>query len=335
MTNTINDANQIEHPESSGAERVEAGLLLAAAERIVPQGGNRRDLAARFLAGARSSGLDLSHTYAVFERTTGGREPLARQACFAIPGPGRTAMLLASPPRTTRPETRSDQDERDACVRNAIGSLADSDVRIAQALPDPSETWACSAYERAGMRLVGELAYLSRPLPGARVTPGALPPGVSIRPVDSLSPGSSGRRALTDLLARTYEGTLDCPELCGLRDADDILESHLAAGVFDPRHWLMAHEGGREIGCCLVSETADGATAELVYVGLVPEARVRRLARRLLETSISGLGSCRAQRLVCAVDRRNHPATRVYNALGFREFASRRALVHPIGPGAR
>ncbi|MEL6796711.1 MAG: hypothetical protein AAFO89_07785, partial [Planctomycetota bacterium] len=95
----INDADQPENRSEPVAMRVAGESLFAAAMRIVPQDGNRRDLAARFLAGARSSGLDLTHAFAVIDANAGGIEPVARQACFAIPGPGRTAMLFLSGPR--------------------------------------------------------------------------------------------------------------------------------------------------------------------------------------------------------------------------------------------
>lgn len=324
----INDADQTEHsPMPAEAERIEGEMLVAAAERIVPPAGNRRDQAIRFLAGARASGLDLSHTFAVIDRSSQSRPPWARQACFAIPGPGRTAMLLPSPPLSSGPETERDREERDVCIRKSLESLASSDVKLAQALPDPADTWACEAFVRAGLREVGDLAYLSLVLSGSRRRPPEPPSGVELRRAGRLTRGADDRRRLLDLLDRTYEGTLDCPELCGMRDIEDILDSHLSAGEFDERHWLIARDATGDVGCCLVSLTDQGATGELAYIGFAPEARGRGLARWLLQTSIYGLRATRAQRLVCAVDRRNAPAARLYESLGFREFASRRALV--------
>ena len=327
----INDADQPENRSEPVAVRVTGESLFAAAMRIVPQDGNRRDLAARFLAGARSSGLDLTHAFAVIDGKAGGIEPVARQACFAIPGPGRTAMLFLSGPRPSGGDDALSAPERDACVREAIRSVGASEVTLVQALPDPNDDWACSCFDRIGMQNVGELAYLSRRLTGVRPESRPhTPDGLSLRACGDLKASQPDRDRLCDLLARSYEGTLDCPELCGMRDVADILDSHLAAGTFDPRHWLIARENGADVGCCLVSLNDEGATAELVYIGLPPEARGRGTARWLLETSIWGLRTTPAQQMVCAVDRRNVPASALYNGMGFREFAARRALVTPV-----
>lgn len=326
--------NVSEEPENESkavAERVEGEELFAAAQRIVPQTGNRRDLAARFLAGARASGLDLSHAFAVLDRSSPGRAPTARQACFAVPGPGRTAMLFLSGPPVANRETGDADAERDACVRGAIASVATAGVRLVQALPDPAEEWACSCFERVGLRSVGDLAYLSRHLGGVRPESRPhTPEGLRLRDCGNLRAGSDNRSRLCDLLTRTYNDTLDCPELCGMRDVDDIVESHLAAGAFDARHWLIASDGSRDVGCCLVSLNDDGATAELVYVGLDPSARGKGIARWLLQTSMWGLRTTAAQQMVCAVDKRNTPAAKLYADLGFREFAQRRALVKQV-----
>ena len=327
----INEPSQPENPGTPIAHRVAGEALFAAAQRIVPQTGNRRDLAARFLAGARAAGLDLTHAFAVLDPNSNALIPTARQACLAIPGPGKTAMLFLSGPTRSVTEGEAADAERDACVRGAIGSIAQTDVNLVQALPDPADGWACACFERAGMQSVGELAYLSRRLGGGR--PEArpdTPDGLHLRDPGELRTSAADRARLCDLLTRTYEGTLDCPELCGMRQAGDILESHLAAGSFDKRHWLIAHDGSRDVGCCLVSLNDDGATAELVYIGLTPEARGKGAARWLLQTSMWGLRTTPAQQVVCAVDRRNFPAARLYADMGFREFASRRALVMPV-----
>lgn len=331
----INDPSKTENTGTGSPEpavtRVEGESLFAAAQRIVPQGGNRRDLAARFLAGARTSGLDLSHAFATLDPLAPASAPSARQVCFAIPGPGKTAMLFVSGPTRSIAEDATAAAERDACVREAIASVAQTEVTLVQALPDPAEDWSCSCFERVKMRDVGELAYLSKRLTGARPEHRPhTPDGFGLRDPGNLRPGSADRAQLCALLTQTYEGTLDCPELCGMRHADDILESHLAAGRFDPKHWLIAHDGTNDIGCCLVSLNDDGATAELVYIGLAPAARGKGAARWLLETSIWGLRTTQAQQMVCAVDRRNAPASRLYAGLGFREFAARRALVTPV-----
>lgn len=223
---------------------------------------------------------------------------------------------------------------RVACLHSAAAWLGARGVQLAQALPDSGEAWASEAYKHAGFIWTGDLAYLAAPLPGRRVVPEPVcPPGVTLRPLRDLGAGSDDRRRLGQVLERSYVGTLDCPELTGLRAVEDIIESHLASGVFDPGRWVLAYEDATAVGCALVSVTDDPRVAELVYMGLVPEARGRGLGRALLHNAISGLRRGLAQRIVCAADRRNTPALRLYESFGFRAFSDRRAWVLPVaGP---
>ena len=52
--------------------------------------------------------------------------------------------------------------------------------------------------------------------------------------------------ALMAALERSYVDTLDCPELCGLREKRDVLDSHRSTGKFDPNLWWLVRLGGAE-----------------------------------------------------------------------------------------
>ena len=74
----------------------------------------------------------------------------------------------------------------------------------------------------------------------------------------------------------SYEGTLDCPALNGVRDLPDVLASYRACGEFDPaERWFIACRGERDVGCLLLADHPDADQWEIVYVGLVPEERGR------------------------------------------------------------
>src|SRR5690606_32125084 len=49
--------------------------------------------------------------------------------------------------------------------------------------------------------------------------------------------------AVADVFARailaSYEDTLDCPKLLGLRDIDDVITGHKATGRFEPSMWTV------------------------------------------------------------------------------------------------
>jgi ribosomal protein S18 acetylase RimI-like enzyme len=282
-------------------------------------------------------GIDLSLMWATIDRPAGGSARV-RQVCLCVPGSGKTAMLIVSGPGGGGgPEVENA--ERMACIRAAIDHLSHErqagrkEIRIAQALPDPREPHAVRAFLGAGFLKVGDLAYLRRPRgPSAAPRPeGPWPAGLTVRPVRGVSPLEPDRVLLAQALDRSYEQTLDCPELCGLRDTADVLESHLATGECDPRLWWLVLDGPRPLGCMLLSRCPDQGTVELVYLGLAPELRARGVAARLLAMGIAEVEATCPAPITCAVDLRNEPALRLYHRLGFREFARRIALVQPIG----
>jgi ribosomal protein S18 acetylase RimI-like enzyme len=327
------------HPQSNTTsilpERIPEELRLAAAMRLIPAAPHEREIVARrFLAGVKASGYDLDNLWGVVDRTN--ESPIVREACMAIAGPGRTAMLFVSNPAPDSEGTgdRRAHQDRAACITSASDHLDPAAVSICQALPEPYEFWAIDAFRDAGYTHVGELAYLEVKLQSERKerdeTPIKWPQGVLVRPIqDDLTLGSPDRNRLKQVLEASYQNTLDCPELCGLRDTDDVIESHLSTGDFDPQRWLLAFKEQQPIGCVLVSMIPENDSAELVYIGLSPSGRGLGLAKSLLHRAIQDFSNLSAEKLVCAVDRRNTPALSLYNTFGFTEFSARDAWVRP------
>ncbi|MEX2219403.1 MAG: GNAT family N-acetyltransferase [Phycisphaerales bacterium] len=337
-------------PRQPVAVRVTPELELSAAARLVSDGvGPRANAAKRMLTAAAIHGIDLSLMWATVD--AGARQPRVRQVCLAVPGAGRTVMLILSGPEGGEPIAGGEGPtaERVACIRAACdhleggregeGGRSGRDIRIAQALPEPHEPWAVRALVTAGFLKVGDLAYLRRPL--ARTAPipePRWPQGVSVRTIGGAAPGHQDRAALLEALDRSYEETLDCPELCGLRETADILESHRATGQFNPGLWWLVFLDGAAHGCMLLSHCPDHHSVELVYLGLSKELRGRRIGSRLLEMGLGRLAQVPADHMTCAVDLRNAPAMRLYERMGFREFGRRVALVRPVSgrsPGPR
>ncbi len=317
-------------PASAPPEHIEPALHLQAAMRLIPAPPHeRREVARRFLAGTRLAGYDLSNMWGTIDRSA----PTAciREVCLAIEGPGRTAMCFLSGPADGLPEDER-TDERAACIRSMLDHLAPERISLAQALPEPEETWAVRAYDRAGFTHAGELSYMELELRGKKRASAHTnwPSGVQVRAVHD--PHTTDFKHLIDALEASYIKTLDCPELCGLRSTEDVLASHLSTGAFDPSLWQLAFEGDTPIGCSLVSLIPENGSAELVYIGLAPRGRSRGLGRALLEHAIAELQRRRVDRLVCAVDRHNIPAVQLYNDLGFQGFSARSAWVCPVRP---
>lgn len=310
---------------------VAPGRWIEAAERMVSGSGSvRRSAARRLVDSAPAHGIDLS-----LMRATTDPAGRIRQVALPVVGSGRTVMLFISRPgpRATLGTEEHQDRERVAAVEAACQAARAAHghgVVLAQALPDPSEPWAERTYRAAGWLCVGSLSYLHRPLRLEDDQPAAFPGGVEARALRGPG-GADDMPALRDVLERSYVDSLDCPGLTGLRSIDDIIQSHQATGAFSPDRWWIAWEDGRALGCALFNHCPSQRSVELVYLGVVPEARGRRLGKALLTHGILGSRSLPADEVACAVDQRNAPAIALYRSVGFSEFASRTAFVRPLG----
>ncbi|MBL0926657.1 MAG: GNAT family N-acetyltransferase [Phycisphaerales bacterium] len=300
-------------------ERVGPSLQVQAAERLMAGTSHTdRDAGERFLQAARIHGIDIDHLWASVspDRRT------VRQVALVVPGAGRTAMVFTSNPR--RP---AEEFELGAVIARGCDDVGGA--RLGQTLLDLTETGARSAFGHAGFRELARLAYMRRERPG----PGELD-GLASRelPADvEMTPWRTGNDGdLLAALAASYVDTLDCPELCGLREPADVLESHKRTGAFDQHLWWVVRHQGRPEGAVLLSPSPEQGTVELVYLGLGVGLRGKGLGSVLLARAMSRLVARTEQAVTLAVDLRNTPARRLYERLGFAEFAQRLAMVKPL-----
>jgi mycothiol synthase len=206
-------------------------------------------------------------------------------------------------------------------LRAAIDHLRGQGVRIAQALLDESAPPRASAdLARGGLPKVTTLEYLECDTTAPIDGPGPIV-GFDWRPF-----GPETEADFRGVLQATYAGSLDMPELEGVRSLDDVIAGHRAAGRFDPSRWLVGRVPGDPAAAAVVllSEIPDRDAWEVAYLGLTLPARGRGLGRAALEHARQ-LAAPHARHLELAVDRRNTPAARLYHAAGFRSF-DRRAV---------
>lgn len=254
-----------------------------------------------------------------------GNEPVA--AAGVVPGAGGTAMVFVSPPRAADGVVASEGASHGASCADAAALVRAAcaaqprQVRLFQALLTRGHEARRLALESAGFRFLAQLMYMQRRT-ARQVVDLALPDDLSVQ---------TWRPALRDDFAAaidaSYEQTLDCPALVGMRGIDDVLEGHRAVGVFRDDLWLLVRQRGRPAGVMLMSMTGDGRTAELVYLGLCPSLRGRGLGRVLMEHGLSRAGRAGAEKMVLAVDEDNGPALKLYESLRFVAIARRTALV--------
>jgi len=129
-------------------------------------------------------------------------------------------------------------------------------------------------------------------------------------------------------LERTYLDTLDCPELNGTRSIGEVVEGHKAQGVFHPDYWWLVFHHEQAVGVVMLAEMSEAMTWELIYFGLVPEARGQGFGRAMLVHAMHALLAQPTIALTLAVDARNLPALALYESLGFIEVDCHEVLLH-------
>ncbi len=335
---TANTRFDVQSPQVP-VTRIPRSLYVSAGERLVGVGagaGTRRSRAKRFVQSAPQFGIDLANMWGTVDPKSGR----VREVCLGVPSPGRTAMLFVSG-QEAGVDAAGRALERAECIEATSRQLAANPpdgygLRLAQALLEAEEEAIASSLVEAGFTSLGELAYLRRPVRPAPVRPTLLPEGFELRTIDSIPPDQADD-LVASVLAQTYVDTLDCPELCGMRSSEDVIESHRAVGTYDPSLWWVVRStdpsmGDDQFGCLLMNPSPDQDSIELVYLGLSPRLRGLGLGRALLDHGLRAVASRPESHVTCAVDTRNAPAMSLYRGAGFARFSSRHPFVRAIRP---
>ena len=208
----------------------------------------------------------------------------------------------------------------------AVARAGSLDVDVLQALVDPAHRHTAELFELGGLRTIGTLSYLERPLT-------APVPPIATSGVSGISISTWDRRdrgLLERLLDESYIDTRDCPGLAQMRRTSDILDGHLATGEHDPQMWWILRDAHGPCGTALLSPVPGAQCVEVVYFGLSPRVRGRGLSRTLLAHSLRALAGRRERTVALACDEGNEAALRLYRSFGFVRRLSRIALVAAV-----
>ena len=238
--------------------------------------------------------------------------------------PGRTMLLFGAPAPV------ADAAALAVGVEAVCEHHAARGVQLAQALIDPADAATTAAYAARAFTPVAELLYLQRSVRRSAAAP-PTPPGLR---VDPYSPATHAGFAAA--IAASYRDSLDCPPLNGVRDIEDVVAGHKAAGEFDPGDWfLLSDDGstatGAPLGVLLLGLNTTGEGMELVYLGLAPAARGRGLGGYLMRLAEARSAERKARHLSLAVDAENAPALALYHRHGLQQIASKRAMMRVLG----
>ena len=275
-----------------------------------------------FLEFARAMSIDLGLQWLC------RRDGQTVSACTCVEYPGRTAILMLP----SGGAAAEDVGAQRRLIEHVVAHESKRDIRLLQSLIDVDDELNRRALEDAGFHEIATLRYLELKLTNDLIKRRPEPPQAFRQTaMEWVEYGPESHRDLARLIEATNEGGLDCPGLSNLRDIEDVIEGHKAAGQFDPCRWLLLRCAGDSLGCILFAENPLRPASELVYMGVHPRARSRSLGRHILDYGLYMAYRERFQTVTLAVDSRNHPARRLYERAGFRLLYNRRAMIRPAG----
>lgn len=288
------------------------GMHYIAAMRFLA-GGGRKDLASARMA---ESIIALAHSRTPdqinFWWARRGRDIAA--AAMVVANPGKTGMLIHCPPGHG-----VQSDILAKVVRNASIQAIQSGLSFVQCLVEPSAATSHEVLNIAGFSLLAELIYMSKALHGDTT------PDIAEQSYTWRHYGQFDDAELAEVISLTYQQSLDCPGLAGLRKMQDVIASHKSSGLFQPGTWWVVSMQGRPAGCILVNDYLPANAADVVYLGVAPAFRGRGLSRLMLRRAGREAGARHMDQLTLAVDAANFYAYRVYQSEGFHETARRLA----------
>ena len=286
---------------------------------ISPVPRRKRDAVLEFVSGgSRSDEIGLAKFHALRKlaasypdsdvtcwRARRGRRTVAAVAVLA--GAGRTAMAFVSAPQLPG----VDADALAETVATAGRAALEEGVSLVQAILLPEDKPTARALQEGGFVKLAELIYLARKLDEP----------VEPHPAEARLEWIHGRQftdeQLGEVISSTYEQSLDCPALSGVRRMEDILAGHRAVGAYRPEAWWIIRQGGVEAGCILVNDYPAAGSCEVVYMGVSSQMRGNGYGAAMLRKSARAARWRGLDTMTLAVDAANVPARKVYEREGF------------------
>lgn len=285
--------------------------LRAAALRLLHAAGDplQQEGLADAVAAARTGGDSAFDGLFVAADQVGG-------ACWVQPTAGRTAVVW--PPAPRAPAGRR-------LLRSAAQYVDAANIPVAQINVAVRDAFDPAVMTDGGFSQLARLLYLYADVPRSYVRAVEHHPPAA-GSYEFLGHADDDPAQLAALVEATYAGTLDCPALDGVRSSGDVLAGYRVQGGYLPQHWYRVKApgpNGRPIGVLILSSYAATGNWELVYMGVVPQARGQGVGRVIVDFALQAAAQGGAERLVLAVDADNSHAVETYRAAGFIEWDRR------------
>ena len=215
----------------------------------------------------------------------------------------------------------------DVLLQAAVLRLGELKARIAQSLLVLNQTREQLALSRNGFRRLTDLIFFEYSTVGSHSRKDRLANDVGTRLTHIIHRQSRNRLRFAEVVEQTYRGSLDCPELNGIRTASQALNVYAESGPVVRDLWRVYCDEHRDVGVILVVDRPEQRTWEVIYLGVVESARRCGVARKMLTDVIKAAHDAHVDRVVIVADVRNRPAVLLYQSLGFAPFDERVAYV--------
>ncbi len=242
-------------------------------------------------------------------------KPVLGGACWVQPQAGNAGAFWLPT------QTKNSPQSAEELAQTALRAADAAGVVLTQVLLDAGEP-PNKLLSAVGFQRLAELAY-------QRWRVVELPPAADLPEIE-LSPFEPRDQArLERLVLATYEGSQDCPAVDGLRSIREILAGYREVGDSGAELWSILRHDGADAGVLLLAEYHESNQLELVYLGITPEFRGRRLGASAVRYVQDFAHQRGVDDVVLAVDVANLPARRQYEAAGFADWARRVAYIRP------
>jgi mycothiol synthase len=241
-------------------------------------------------------------------------------ALWVEPQPGRAVVF-------SRPQLVEGQGKPTAValLKAAAEHATLSGAVLLEALLESDASEDLERFVAAGFEHACDLLYLvcqAKVFPSAARVPAPELEFAVVKPADDAR--------LAEIVDRTYEGTLDCPRLNHVRSSEEVLTGYQTVGSFSRERWFIVRSEAHDIGCLLLADHPQTNQWELVYMGLVPEARGRGWGVGITRHAQWLARHAGRERMVLAVDAANAPAVAMYERAGLFAWDRRSVLLRVL-----
>ncbi len=216
--------------------------------------------------------------------------------------------------------TEISENQAESLLKFMVEQFAPTAAMVQLMLPSGSPATENTATESAalssGFQFGANLLLVGRECSEAELEP--IEPPLAFKP--------SGDE-LPSVLQQTYSGTLDCPLLSGKRPISEVIEGYASTGTSQKSLWRTLFLNDVPLGCVLVAAHPKLEITELVYMGLIPQARGKNLGLRLLIEAERLTLETGNRRMVIGVDGANEPARRIYEESGYAIWEQKRVFL--------